>query len=257
MIIFPIFFFILGTIIGSFVNVLVLRYGTGLSPFAGRSQCFSCGKTLSAFELIPVISFLAMGGRCSSCKSRISVQYPLVEAGTGVLFLLLFLAFGFSAVLPLYLFASVFLVAIFVYDLRHMIIPDSFAFLLAVISLALVFFRGATAIDLLSGPILFAFFGSFWLFSRGRWMGFGDAKLALGIGWLLPFSAAVFATLASFWIGALWSILVMGIGMVCGKRTLTLRTAVPFAPFLIIAAVLTLVLHLDFSQLMSWIAHLS
>ena len=82
--------FVFGTIIGSFLNVVILRYGTGKSFAKGSSQCFSCGKKLSWYELVPILSFLFQKGKCKGCGSKISWQYPLIETITGVLFLLIF-----------------------------------------------------------------------------------------------------------------------------------------------------------------------
>src|ERR1700752_70221 len=92
MLLFGIAAFVFGTIIGSFLNVVALRYNTGFS-LGGRSRCFSCGKTLYWYKLIPLFSFLIQGGRCRKCHSQISIQYPLVEALTGLVFLGLFLKF--------------------------------------------------------------------------------------------------------------------------------------------------------------------
>src|SRR3989338_3931288 len=80
--------FILGAIVGSFLNVVILRYNTGVSFFSGRSFCPSCGKKLSWYELVPVVSFFALRRKCAGCDSKISWQYPLVEIATGLLFLL-------------------------------------------------------------------------------------------------------------------------------------------------------------------------
>ena len=91
---FAILFFIFGTIVGSFLNVLILRYNTGISAARGRSFCFSCGKNLNWLELVPVLSFLFQKGKCRGCKSKISWQYPLVECLTGLLFVGVFLRYG-------------------------------------------------------------------------------------------------------------------------------------------------------------------
>src|SRR3989338_2003903 len=88
----PIIFFILGLIIGSFLNVVICRFKA--RPLGGRSACMSCQSKLSWYELIPLFSFLSLGGRCRNCKTRISIQYPLVELATGIIFSLLFVKFS-------------------------------------------------------------------------------------------------------------------------------------------------------------------
>ncbi len=238
-----IIFFIIGTIFGSFINVLVLRYNTGLSFVSGRSKCFSCGKTLPWHEMIPIFSFIILRGKCSSCKSKISYQYPLAEFITGILFLLIFLIFGITIMLPFYILIVSTLVAISVYDIKHKIIPDgmviffdaiAFIFLLASHQFAL--FSPAAPIDFWAGLLLFAFFAFFWLVSRGKWMGFGDAKLALGVGWILGMSGGIFAVMLAFWIGAAASLIILGLQKLNISRLgLTIKSEIPFAPFIIFA----------------------
>ena len=236
-------FFIFGTIFGSFINVVVFRYNTGRSFVSGRSKCLSCGKMLHWYENIPLFSFLFLGGKCLGCGSKISYQYPLVEFATGALFCGLFFVFGFSENLPFYFLMTILLVIMSVYDLRHKIIPNGMVFLFD--ALAFIFlisthgisgiFSGAGLYDLLSGPILFSFFGFFWLVSRGTWMGLGDAKLALGVGWVLGFSGGIFAIIMAFWIGAAWSIFMLILQNVhMSKSGLTLKSEIPFAPFIIL-----------------------
>ena len=102
-----IFVFIFGAIIGSFLNVVILRFRSGRT-LGGRSMCFSCGKTLGFAELVPIGSFLSQKGRCSGCETRISWQYPLVEALTGVLFMLLFVRLEYLLPASPLLFAILF-----------------------------------------------------------------------------------------------------------------------------------------------------
>src|SRR5258708_6429084 len=97
-----VFVFIFGTVVGSFLNVLILRFNTG-KTLGGRSQCLVCGKTLNGYELVPLFSFIFLGGRCSKCRSKISIQYPLVELASGFIFLFLFFRI-FSSFSPLSLF---------------------------------------------------------------------------------------------------------------------------------------------------------
>src|SRR3989338_3322597 len=113
-------FGLFGLIVGSFLNVLILRWGT--RPLTGRSACMSCGRTIPWYDLVPVLSWILLGGRCRSCDSPISLQYILVEAGTGLLFFVVGLA-------PLPLYAHLLalpigaaLIAIAIYDLKHTLI---------------------------------------------------------------------------------------------------------------------------------------
>ncbi len=255
-------FFILGIIIGSFLNVVVLRYNTGLSFLKGRSQCFSCRKTLKWHELIPLFSFIFLGGKCSSCKSRISRKYFLVEFLTGLIFALIFWKIGLSVMLPLYLLIVSVLVAISFYDLMHKIIPDGMVIFFNAIALLILFlnhgfhsaFTMPGLMDFLSGFILFGFFALLWLVSLGRWMGFGDAKLALGVGWLLGFSGGIFAIILAFWIGAIFSIILLLLQKLNIFRShLTMKSEVPFAPFIIIGLFLQLFTGWTFASLINFL----
>ncbi len=131
-------------------------------------------------------------------------------------------------------------IVIFVYDMRHKIIPDLFSYSASLVALSLVFLQGFIVgeIDctrLIAGPALFLFFFIFWAISRGRWMGLGDAKLALSIGWFLGLGMGIAAVLFSFWIGAAVVILIaifQKLGMAKGR--LGLKSEIPFGPFMLI-----------------------
>ena len=236
--------FVLGTIIGSFLNVVILRYNTGFSFVTGRSKCMSCGKELHWYELIPFFSFVMLGGKCLGCNSKISYQYPIVELLTGVIFAGLLLRFGLTPILPFYLVVSSLLIAMSVYDFKHKIIPDGMSYTFIILSFIFLFISHPLteicslpiSLDLIAGPILFAFFAFFWLVSGGRWMGFGDAKLAIGVGFLLGFSGGVFAIMLAFWIGAIVSLLLILLQKIkISKLKLSLKSEIPFAPFIILA----------------------
>lgn len=242
--------FIFGAIIGSFLNVVVYRYNSGTSPLQGRSQCFSCGKTLHWYELLPLASFFVQGGRCSGCQVRLSWQYPIVEFLTGAVFVSVFL-------LHKPLLESLYLVTIFstllvtaVYDIRHQIIPDGMVLVFSVLSL--VWFIASIgfprAFDfpylwtIIAGPMLFLPFWFLWWISEGTWIGLGDGKLALGIGWFLGATLGGSAVLLAFWIGAGWALSLMATQRLLARfapgyigLNLTLQSEIPFGPFLIIA----------------------
>ncbi|TSC78248.1 MAG: leader peptidase (prepilin peptidase) / N-methyltransferase [Parcubacteria group bacterium Gr01-1014_29] len=234
------------------MNVLVLRLGTGERIGRDRSRCFSCGKTLTWHELVPLLSFLIQKGRCRSCGSQISWQYPIVEFTTGLIFVLtgwhvLGFEFGISnffrisdfgfLIFGWFYFAAIFslLLAISVYDFRHKIIPNRFVYPFIALSLisgslTSVFFTEVRLPEIFAGAGAFFFFASLWFFSKGRWMGLGDAKLALGIGFLLGPWLTIVAVVLSFWIGTLIAVPVV---LFWGGG---LKTQIPFGPFLALGA---------------------
>ena len=213
----------------------------------------SCGYTLTVRELIPIVSFIASFGRCRQCESKISLQYPLVEALTGLLFLgIYFLDLPILALLYM-LVATSLLIVLLVYDIHHKIIPDAIVYTFAfmglfqtVIDFSTLTFHTPSAIAIISGPLLFLPFFLLWFFSRGRFMGLGDAKLALGMGWFLGISQGVLAVMFAFWAGALVGILLIITPMISRKTAVpqswsfTLKSQIPFAPFLIFAFFITL-----------------
>ena len=261
-ILFSAFVFILGIIIGSFLNVVILRYNSGLS-INGRSKCFSCSKTLAWYELIPVFSFLFQKGKCRKCFSKVSLQYPLVELATGVVFLALykrFIEFSFfdyslaTTDFILLLVITSILIVIFVYDLRHKIIPDGLSYAFAVFALIRMFLlidpstygTLITKLNFLAGPILFLPFYLLWKFSKGKWIGLGDGKLAVGIGWMLGFIYGLSAIVLAFWIGAAFSIALLLILRLKNQGSrITMKTVIPFAPFMILGAMIVFFFGLD------------
>lgn len=257
MIIVPVLIFIFGLIIGSFLNVVILRLNTGRSIVNGRSKCSRCDRTLLWHELIPVFSFLRLGGKCRTCRASLSFQYPFVELITGILFVVLYskiiLGGGVSLMqwvsLVFAMSITALLVVITVYDLRHKIIPDTVVFpfigLGFVATLWNIFVGGAPVVStLLAGPGLAAPFFLLWFFSQGRAMGFGDVKLALGIGWLVGGVASAAVFLLSFWIGA-----AVGLLLLAASKVHSLKSEVPFAPFLIAALLIVWVWNLSLMSL--------
>lgn len=273
-----IFFVILGALIGSFLNVVILRYNTG-KGIDGRSACFACAKTLEWYELIPVFSYLFQKGKCRKCKSSISRQYILVEILTAALFAFI----AGRILLPLYeaytvitilnivitLAASCLLIVIYMYDLRHKIIPDAFSYgfaFMALMRLVLYYqtniFSMPGILDLIAGPLIALPFVLVWLISKGTWMGLGDAKLAIGIGWFLGLAGGVSALCLAFWIGAVVSIAVLiwtkyRANHAKGKSNLSMKTEVPFAPFLIIGLFIVYFFPMDIFHFNTFLSFIS
>lgn len=224
-------YFIFGAIVGSFLNALTLRLGTGLSIYRGRSMCFTCGHKLSSRELVPIVSYLIQKGYCLHCKAHISLQYPLVEIMTGLGFVILASKVTSLGLLFLALTTFSLSVAICIYDLRHKIVPDSLAYsLLAVGLLSFVVNRNDGGwTEFVAGPIAALFFASLWFFSDGKWMGLGDAKLALAMGFFLGARGIIEAIFMAFWSGAIVGIVLL---LLC-KNHITIKSEIPFAPFLL------------------------
>lgn len=229
------FLFVFGAIVGSFLNVVGLRFRSGLN-LGGRSACASCAKTLSWWELVPVVSFIFLRARCSACKTKISWQYPLVELWVGILFVSLFSFYGLTISYLLATLIFCIYTVILIYDIRHKIIPDSLVYTSIALALVSRLISGGTLFDWLIGPILFSFFGLIWLISKGRALGLGDAKLFLSVGFLLGGNLAVSAFALSFWIGTLVTLPFVFFGMLLGQKKLTIKSEIPFAPFIILGA---------------------
>lgn len=245
----PVLFGALGLIVGSFLNVLIVRWGE--RSLGGRSACPSCARTLEWYELIPVLSWLALSGRCRTCRAPISVQYPLVEGATAAIYAAIALA-------PLTLYLQVMalpiaalFVAIFVYDLYHTIIPDLWAYAAAGLALfaALAVPDADVGAALLAGPLAALPLFALWLVSGGRWMGLGDSKLALAIGWILGTPTGVLSVFFAFVLGALVSVPLLFLAQAPGAsdtpkgdaakrvRRFTMKSEIPFGPFLIASCV--------------------
>ncbi len=257
---------LLGAALGSFLNVVIFRYNTGRG-IQGRSFCTSCGKKLLWHELVPVLSFLFLRGRCRTCRARISWQYPFVELFTAVAVALSFAGFLQSPpvlerwfVLLAQVFSWPLLIVMFVYDLRHKIIPDAFVYSFIAVALAfriaMSFLSGFTSdtwLDLAIGPILFLAFFSLWYFSKGRSMGLGDGKLALGMGLLLGFSGGISAVIFGFLAGAIVGIFIMAFQRFQKRaRRLTMKSEIPFGPFLVSGVFAVLFCDFSIFTFFSW-----
>jgi leader peptidase (prepilin peptidase)/N-methyltransferase len=258
-----VFIFLLGTIIGSFLNVVIFRFNTGKSITKGRSICMTCNRTLRWYELIPVFSYLFQLGKCRRCAERISHQYPIVELLTGLIFLLIayhflpiltFTPIIYASLVIFYVFIFSILIVVSVYDLRHKIIPDTLVYLFALVSFLSVFVNHSILGDLfikpdiysiLAGPLLALPFALIWFVSKGRWMGLGDAKLMLGIGWMLGIYQGLAAIILSFWIGSVVSLTYMYIS----RKKINMKTEIPFAPFLILSLLIVFLFNINIFSL--------
>jgi len=202
----------------------------------GRSHCPICKEMLSWYEMIPLLSFLLLRGKCRHCGVKISLQYPIVEIVTGILFLILFQFFGLSFALLFYLILFSVLIVIFVYDLQTNQTPEYFAWF--ALLFALIFgwyFTGLSFSQTLFGGLISGGVLAFLVYGSGeRWMGKGDIKIGAIIGLLAGPKGAVLGLFMAFVLGAIISVLFLSL------KKKTMKESLPFTPFLIISALITL-----------------
>lgn len=240
---------IIGSIAGSFLNVVLLRFNTGRST-GGRSACSSCRTKLSFFDLIPIVSYLALRGTCRHCGSRFSPRYLWGELLTALVcvHVVLFVYVEQLTVFhgTLLAIALIFLLFISLYDIRHMVVP--MVPLALFLATALIFAVTRSTDEALSYVIAGLAFGAFFLalfiFSRGKWVGGGDAPVALGIGMLVGPVPALLTLIFASYIGTfvyLISRAKVGILRMVYSRhesSLSLESEIPFVPLLFGGAIL-------------------
>lgn len=241
-----IIFFILGLIVGSFLNVVVYRINIAENFAVGRSKCPHCKNLIRWYDNIPLLSFILLGFRCRDCKKKISWQYPLVELATGILFVLVGMKF-FSPentqswiATGYFLGAISFLMIIFVYDLLYMEIPNLVIW--AAVFWSVIFnliidweskFLSTSPLNLLtySGVLAataaFTFFFLLVVKSKEKWMGAGDAYLVIFLGLLLGWPQILLALFLAFSTGA-----IIGLVLVAFRKK-KMKSPLPFAPFLV------------------------
>jgi len=232
---FLLFIFLLGSCIGSFINVWSDRLPGGKS-LLGFSHCDYCQKQLSLFDLLPIFSFLLLKGKCRYCQKKLSIQYPLVEFFTGSIFA--FYVFKHYLLtnelinvflLPSLLICSI-LITILIIDYQNQIIPDEL--LIGLLIIICLFFPTLIFTNLLGALGGMSFFLIIYLLTKGRAMGYGDVKLVFILGLLL--SPMVFLKtlyLAFLTGGAVSAILLL-------SKKANLKTAIAFGPFIIISFLL-------------------
>lgn len=234
---------VFGACIGSFLNVVIWRLPRK-KDLGGRSHCPHCNHTLVWYDLIPLLSFVFNVGRCRYCQQPISLRYPLIEFITGVLFSLAYLHFAPQDLISWLILVKITVIisvciAVFVIDLEHYLILDRVMYpamaTILLINIALSLVSGSSQsllFSLLSALGAFLLFWLVWFFSKGKWMGFGDVKLAAWMGLALAWPGVAVALFASFIVGALVGIFLM----VFAKKQMT--SQVPFGTFLSAATVL-------------------
>jgi leader peptidase (prepilin peptidase) / N-methyltransferase len=226
--------FCLGLIIGSFLNAVIFRLNENESFVGGRSHCMHCHHELSAYDLIPVVSFILLGGKCRYCHKQISWQYPAVELITAVTFSLLALNFQlsiFNFQFLVQIIIASFLIVIAVFDLKHYLILDKVVFpALAVITIYNML-TGFFVAGVLGALVVSGFFAAQYFVSKGTWIGFGDVKLGLLLGSIFGVKLGIIMLVLAYFFGA-----IVGVFLLINKRK-NLRSELPFGVFLSLAAI--------------------
>lgn len=248
-----VFLFVIGLVMGSFYNVVIFRVPEGKSIIKPRSSCGSCGMVLKAADLVPVFSYLFLKGKCRYCKAPISVQYPLVELLSGLMFVVLYLKYGLTLELLFAIFLMSILLTVFFIDLKHQIIPNGLV-LTGLIGGAVFFVLRFWYQDaILDGaawysPLLAMAVTSGFLFLVGLIgkliykqdaMGMGDVKIFLPIGLFLGLKLSIMALIFSIFIGG-----ITGLILIVTKLK-ERKSQIPFGPFIVAGTFLALLFGQD------------
>jgi len=254
--------FVIGIFVGSFLNVVVDRLPRKETIAKGKSHCEFCKKELAWYDLIPLLSFLLLKGKCRYCHKKLSLYYPIIELSTGVLFVLAYVyinsqfsilnfqlinqflipnlsIFNLQSLISLvyYLFIVSSFIVVFFSDLKYGIIPDKIVFPAIVVTFfyLLIINPQSLIINLFSALGAWAFFLILFLITRGKGMGFGDVKLAFLLGLILGFPKIILALYLAFLTGAF-----LGIILILCKKKKSIKETIPFGPFLIIGSLIAL-----------------
>ncbi len=229
---------IAGLAVGSFLNVLVLRFDQLSSILKTRSRCPKCKKTIRWYDLVPFFSYIILGAKCRYCKKTISFQYPVVEVLTAIMFALIFWKFNLSWEALVLALTSSLLIAIATYDVLNYEVPDLLSYT------ALVFSAGFVVLSLYDHNVLVresllyvlyavliggGFLAALVALSKEKWMGAGDIALGAILGLLLGFPNVLLGLFLAFTSGSVFGLILLAF------RRKTLKDAVPFGPFIVLA----------------------
>lgn len=241
-------FFLFGSMLGSFANVIIYRLPLGKSVVTPRSHCQVCGKTVPWYHNIPVFTWFILRGKCYNCKSPFSILYPIVELLMGFLFSAIYLKFNLSWLTLEYSFFIFGLVVVSVIDLDHFILPDVFTIGGTILGLIGSIinpereFLDALFGILMGGGFLWLIAYLYWVLRKEEGMGGGDIKLLAWIGAVLGWKAIPFVIFFSSISGS-----IIGVSVMIKNRG-NLKTVIPFGPYLALGAIVYLFAGSDLSQ---------
>jgi leader peptidase (prepilin peptidase)/N-methyltransferase len=231
---------LLGMMLGSFMNVCIYRLPRGLSPVRPRSSCPSCGHVLSWYENVPVVSYLVLRGRCRACRASISPMYPIVEFITGAVFLAGYVWYGPTPLLIVRLVFAWAMIALFVIDLQHKILPNVITLPGIAVGVLANALAGPGWVASLIGAavgagILFAIAEVYYRVRHEEGLGMGDVKMLGMIGAFLGWKLVLVTLVLSSFLGS-----IVGIGVLIAKKE-SLKYALPFGTFLAAGALVAAV----------------
>lgn len=255
--------FLMGMCVGSFLNVCIYRIPLEKSIVFPSSECPNCNQKLSAIDMIPVLGYIILKGKCRYCKNPISARYPLVELLTGLIWLLIYSKYGLSIETAALVFLYTLLIPVVFIDLKYMIIPNGLvlAGLIGGIVLSLyhifispfslyestLWYTPLLGMISASGILLFIAIIGFIIYKNDGAMGMGDVKLFIPIGMFLGWKLALFTLFLSIMLGGIISIFLLIF------KIKDRKSAIPFGPFIVIATYIT---GLYGNQILKWYLHL-
>jgi leader peptidase (prepilin peptidase)/N-methyltransferase len=230
---------VLGLCVGSFLNVVIYRLPRGQSLSSPPSRCTRCGRRLTWYDNIPIVSWLALRGRCRQCGERISPQYPIVEAVTAIVALVIVLMTPPGVLLASRLVLAAILIVLFVIDLEHQILPNAITLPGIAIGLAFSVFAPPGLLDavlgaLLGAGVLYGIAAAYYLVRKEEGMGMGDVKMLAMIGAFLGWRAVLLTLVMSSFAGSL-----VGVALMTLHRG-GMKYALPFGTFLALGALLAM-----------------
>ncbi len=241
--------FILGLLIGSFLNVCIYRIPINQSITFPPSHCTSCKTKLKPVDLIPVLSYLIRRGKCRYCGENISLQYPFIEILNGLIYILIFMNFGYSLNFTIHCIFSSLLIIIGTIDHKHTIIPDElviFGLITGFIYRFILPLFSGKEILWLDSALGFLIGGGFFLLiaivSAGG-MGGGDIKLMGMLGLFLGMKKIIMVAFLSFFVGALFTLPLL-LSKKKGRKDM-----IPFGPFIAFSAFITMLYYYDILNL--------
>lgn len=230
-------YFVGGLIYGSFLNMLLWRLPRN-EGVGGRSRCRHCNHDLAWYDLIPVISFILLAGKCRYCAKKISLRYPLVELATGAVLSLFFIVRNPAPSLDtaLTIYGLLTLVSLFFFDIFYFILPDVVIFPAIIIYGIYDTSRPEKLLSfLLTALLVGAFFAILHRISRGKKLGFGDVKFAILIGLMFGYPIGILSIILGIWIATLVALILLTL------RKVGMQDAIPLGSFLAISSILFII----------------